>query len=158
MPDVLVFELISLEEIYKKQKGPQPPPKLSPKLAAIFFLQEINKQELEVAHAGDLYDKAHGDSMRAEKALKAPGLDEFGFPPFFLGRGSDFQELPEKAWKSYMVCFFWVLFSGLFEGCGDFLVANCFFGARKDHLVALAIAKKRRDDLKRKADEVMASS
>ena len=28
----------------------------------------------------------------------------------------------------------------------------------KDHLVALAIAKKRRDDLKRKADEVMASS
>ena len=31
-------------------------------------------------------------------------------------------------------------------------------GARKDHLVALAIAKKRRDDLKRKADEVMASS
>jgi len=54
--------------------------------------EEINKQELEVAHAGDLYDKAHGDSMRAEKALK-------------------------------------------------------------DHLVALAIAKKRRDDLKRKADE-----
>lgn len=51
-----------------------------------FVFQEINKQELEVAHAGDLYDKAHGDSMRAEKALKAPGLDDFGFPPIF-GKG-----------------------------------------------------------------------
>ena len=40
-----------------------------------------------MAHAGDLYDKAHGDSMRAEKALKAPGLDDFGFP-IFLGEGS----------------------------------------------------------------------
>eukprot|EP00435_Cladocopium_sp_Y103_P005933 s3727_g1.t3 len=54
--------------------------------------EEMDKQEMEVAHAGELYNKAHGDSLRAEKALK-------------------------------------------------------------DHLVALAIAKKRRDDLKRKADE-----
>ena len=31
----------------------------------------MDKQEMEVAHAGDLYNKAHGDSLRAEKALKA---------------------------------------------------------------------------------------
>ena len=67
-----------------------------------------------MAHAGDLYDKAHGDSMRAEKALKAPGLDDFGFPPIFLGRGSDFQEPPEKAWKS-LGLFLGVLL-GIFEG------------------------------------------
>lgn len=33
--------------------------------------QEIDKQELEVAHAGDLYNKAHADTLRAEKAFKA---------------------------------------------------------------------------------------
>lgn len=33
--------------------------------------EEIDKQELEVAHAGELYTKAHADSARAEKALKA---------------------------------------------------------------------------------------
>ncbi|CAK9095189.1 unnamed protein product [Durusdinium trenchii] len=54
--------------------------------------EEIDKQELEVAHAGDLYNKAHADTLRAEKAFK-------------------------------------------------------------DHMVALAIAKKRRDDLRRKAEE-----
>ena len=32
--------------------------------------EEIDKQELEVAHAGELYSKAHADSARAEKALK----------------------------------------------------------------------------------------
>ena len=36
--------------------------------------QEIDKQEMEVAHAGDLYNTAQGDSLRAEKALKACGL------------------------------------------------------------------------------------
>ena len=59
------FELISLEET----KRPQPQKSHGP--ISVCFFQEINKQELEVAHAGDLYDKAHGDSMRAEKALKA---------------------------------------------------------------------------------------
>jgi len=41
--------------------------------------QEMDKQEMEVAHAGDLYNKAHGDSLRAEKALKVGrGLGESG--------------------------------------------------------------------------------
>ena len=41
VPDVLVFELISLEVICKKQKGGphQPPPqKLSPQVGLFFFL------------------------------------------------------------------------------------------------------------------------
>ena len=78
------FELISFEET----KGPQPQKSHGP--SSVCFFQEINKQELEVAHAGDLYDKAHGDSMRAEKALKAtfqgvglPGPRKIGAVGFF---------------------------------------------------------------------------
>ena len=77
-----------------------------------------------MAHAGDLYDKAHGDSMRAEKALKAPGLDDFGFPHFFGGRKSDFQEPPQKKLGRVWVCCFWFCFLAFLRDAVICLVAN----------------------------------
>lgn len=136
---------------------PQPSSKIhtSPKLAAILFFRRLTSRSWKWPMLGIYMTKLMEIPCELKRPWRHLAWMISDSPPFFWEGGRTSRNHQKKLGRVW-VCFFWFCFPAFLRDAVIFGWPTDV-GARKDHLVALAIAKKRRDDLKRKADEVMAS-
>ena len=116
----------------RNKHGPhQPPSKIhtSPKLALavmpFFSFRRLTSRSWKWPMLGIYMTKLMGIPCELKRPWRRLAwIYNSDSPTFFLGEGSrTSREPPEKTWKS-LGLFLLVLFSGVFAGCGDFLVAN----------------------------------